>query len=294
MIDKDYKRIAQAIAYINQHTDKQPSLNEVAKHVHLSPYHFQRLFVEYSGVSPKQFLQILTVQNAKHWLDQTSTVSEAAFESGLSGSSRLYDHFITIEAVTPGEYKAQGKGLTFHWGTAATEFGEAYIAWTSKGIHQLEFIENNNTTIKRDNLQKKWPQAEIKQDNAYAKNILHKAFSNTHEPIRLWVSGTNFQIKVWQALLTISSGELCSYKTVATRIKQPKASRAVGTAIANNPIAWLIPCHRVIQSSGALGGYRWHPDRKHILLTKELLNRTEEINHGKTKRPASAGLKEEK
>ncbi len=273
-MNKDYKRVALAIAYINQHADKQPSLDDVAKHIHLSPYHFQRLFVRYSGVSPKQFLQTLTVQNAKQWLDQTSSVSEAALASGLSGSSRLHDHFITIEAITPGEYKSQGKGLSFHWGTTATEFGEAYVAWTSKGIHQLEFFDDGNTTSKIDTLRKKWPQAKIQQDNEHAERTLQKIFAKPHKPMRLWVSGTNFQIKVWQALLTISSGELCSYKKVATRIEQPKASRAVGTAIAQNPIAWLIPCHRVIQSSGVLGGYRWQPERKRILLTKELLDRT--------------------
>ncbi len=273
-MNKDYERIAQAIAYINQHSEKQPSLDEVAKHIHLSAYHFQRLFVQYSGVSPKQFLQTLTVQSAKYWLGQTSSVTEAALASGLSGSSRLHDHFITIEAITPGEYKSQGKGVTFHWGTAPTEFGEAYVAWTSKGIHRLEFLDNNNITLTIDTLRNKWPQAKIQQDNEYAGKILQKVFSDTHEPMRLWVSGTNFQIKVWQALLTISSGELYSYKAIATRIEQPKASRAVGTAIAQNPIAWLIPCHRVIQSSGVLGGYRWNPERKHILLTKELLHRT--------------------
>ncbi|MFL0801505.1 MAG: methylated-DNA--[protein]-cysteine S-methyltransferase [Agarilytica sp.] len=273
-MNKDYERVALAIAYINQHADKQPSLDDVAKHIHLSPYHFQRLFVQYSGVSPKQFLQTLTVQNAKQWLNQTNSVSEAALASGLSGSSRLHDHFITIEAITPGEYKSQGKGVTFHWGTASTEFGEAYVAWTSKGIHRLEFLDNHNTPLTIDTLRNKWPQAKIQQDNQYAEKILQKVFSDTHEPMRLWVSGTNFQIKVWQALLTISSGELYSYKAIATRIEQPKASRAVGTAIAQNPIAWLIPCHRVIQSSGVLGGYRWNPERKHILLTKELLDRT--------------------
>ncbi len=270
-MNKDYERIAQAIAYINTHTDKQPSLDEVARHIHLSPHHFQRLFVQYSGVSPKQFLQTLTVQNAKYWLDKTSSVTEAALESGLSGSSRLHDHFITIEAITPGEYKSQGEGLSFFWGTSSTDFGEAFIAWTPKGIHRIEFIDHNNTETLINRLKKEWPSAAVKEESKQAKITLGKIFSNTHEPMRLWVKGTNFQIKVWQALLTISSGELCSYKTIAARIDQPKASRAIGTAISHNPIAWLIPCHRVIQSSGVLGGYRWNPDRKHILLTKEFL-----------------------
>lgn len=275
VMNQDYSRIAKAIEYLETHVKEQPSLEELAQHVNLSSHHFHRMFVQYSGVSPKQFLQLLTLGQAKRWLDQSSSLETAALESGLSGNSRLHDHFVTIKGITPGEYKSLGRDMSFYWGVTLTEFGKTLIVWTEKGIHLLVFIndEEPEKEIKNtlDELSLQWPEASFNQNNGQADALIQNSFSNTHKPLRLWVSGSNFQISVWQALLKIPKGNITTYGKLAQQLGSPNASRAVGNAIGKNPIAYLIPCHRVIQSSGAIGGYRWKPSRKKILLAKEFL-----------------------
>ncbi len=268
---RDYYRIADAIDFLTTNSVAQPTLDQLAEHVHLSPHHFHRMFVRYCGVTPKQFLQVLTVRHAKQILDRQKPTMEAALASGLSGNNRLYDHFVNIEAITPGEYKTKGRGVNFSWGTAATVFGDAFIAWTAKGIHRIEFVDTAQTEGMLARLKRSWPQASFTNHQEDAGNTLNKIFTGVDEPFNLWVAGTNFQIMVWKALLAVHPGELRTYQFIARSIDRAGASRAVGTAIGNNPIAYLIPCHRVIQSSGALGGYRWSASRKRTMLARETL-----------------------
>ncbi len=267
----DYSRIEKAIAFLDSHSKQQPSLEQIAAHIHLSPHHFHRLFVDYSGLTPKQFLQLFTLKSAKTWLNQSSSLEVAALESGLSGTSRLHDHFVTIEAITPGEYKTNGRGTTFFWGTAHCDLGSVFIVWTPKGIHQLAFLSEDENDI-RDSLTEltqQWPEATFTQNQSKANKFVGDIFSNPGKPLRLWVQGSNFQINIWRALLQIPKGSIVSYGTIAEKIGKPSASRAVGNAVGSNPIAYLIPCHRVIQKSGILGGYRWNPSRKKLLLSRE-------------------------
>ncbi len=269
-MNRDYQRIADALNFIDAHHQEQPTLDEVAAHLGMSPHHFHRMFVRYCGVTPKQFLQILTVNAAKQWLQESTSVDESAEHVGLSTGSRLFDHFVTIDAITPGEFKTQGKGLCFYWGHASTTFGEMFIAWTDKGIHRLSFIETDTSWQEElSALKLQWPAAECIHDNPHAQQHINQIENKQAIPLRLWVKGSNFQIKVWQGLLNIPTGHICSYQNLAKHIGRPSAARAVGSAIGSNPIAWLIPCHRVIQATGAIGGYRWQPTRKKILLAKE-------------------------
>jgi len=248
----------------------QPTLEQLAAHVNLSPYHFHRIFVRYCGVTPKQFSQVLTVKNAKKILDQQKSTMEAALASGLSGHSRLHDHFINIEAVSPGEYKSKGQDMNFFWGVASSIFGDAFIAWTDRGIHRIEFLTKDVLDILSE-LKKIWPKAVFIKKQIDAEATINNIFTGVDRPLKLWVDGTNFQVMVWKALLSINPGELRTYQFIARSVKRASASRAVGNAIGKNPIAYLIPCHRVIQNSGALGGYRWNATRKRVMLTKEAL-----------------------
>ena len=269
----DYHKIEQAIGFIQANRQQQPSLQAIANHVNLSAYHFQRLFSRWAGISPKRFLQVLTLADAKQHLatcsDSTLTVSESL---GLSSSSRLYDHFVQLNAVTPSEYKTQGMGLTIYIGFFTTPYGEVFIASTDKGICQLLFCEQHTHTQFTDNLQKDWPKATIIKNQSYNKPFIEQIFFQAEKqaPLSLWVKGTNFQINVWQALLNLQAGQLASYSDIATAIHKPGASRAVGSAIGSNPIAFCIPCHRVIQQSGNLGGYRWGIARKQAILAREM------------------------
>lgn len=264
----NYERIAKAIAYIQHNFRHQPSLEELAAHVHISPFHFQRLFTEWAGTSPKKFLQYISVSYAKSLLEnQKHTVFETIYETGLTSSSRLHDLFVQIEGMTPAEYKNGGQNLTIYYSFSFTPFGESLIASTEKGICYMAFVED--TTQGFYDLQKKFPNATyIKKEldiHCEVNGIFNR--ENTNLPqLKLHLKGTPFQLKVWEALLKIPMGSLSTYGTIAKQINHEKASRAVGTAIGSNPIAYLIPCHRVIQSTGVFGGYMWNPTRKAAII----------------------------
>jgi len=266
--DMNFTRIAQAIDYIKANFKNQPGLDEVAEKVHLSPFHFQKMFTEWAGVSPKKFLQYISLEHAKKILEAGgSTLFDAAYETGLSGTGRLHDLFINIEGMTPGEFKNGGEKLSINYSFAETPFGSIIAASTHKGICHLAFAENEEEALKQ--LKNRFPNAKYKQmTDMIQQDALH-AFSykpHTMEKIKLHLKGTPFQIKVWEALLRIPAGGLCTYGSIARIIDNPKASRAVGSAVGDNPVAFLIPCHRVIQSSGVLGNYHWGNSRKAAMI----------------------------
>ena len=264
----DYDRIAQAITFIIKRANHQPTLAQIAAHVHLSPFHFQRLFSRWAGVTPKRFLQVLTVERAKQLLHESKAILEVADCVGLSSGSRLYDHFVQLEAITPGEYKQGGIDLTIEYGVHSTPFGDAIIAVTPRGICYLAFLTDVGIEAHLAGLYHRWPHAQVQKNPEKTLAIMETLFNTATQldrPLSLHVSGTNFQISVWKALLRIPPAMLTSYTQVAAAIGQPRAARAVGTAIGANPVAFLIPCHRVIQQSGKLGGYHWGETRKHAI-----------------------------
>lgn len=266
-MDRDYRRVADAIDYIATHARTQPSLERVAAHVGLSPFHFQRIFRRYAGVTPKQFLAALTLDSAKVLLDDQASVLDASLEVGLSSPARLHDHFVTLEAMTPGEYKNEGGELTIRLGLAQTPFGVMRVGTTARGICMLDFADDAASFESPTRL---WPRATFVQDDALAHTIAQQLFEGEGGPaIHLHVRGTNFQVRVWNALLSIHGGAIRTYKDVALAIGEPTASRAVGNAIAHNPVGLLIPCHRVITSTGSFGSYRWGAARKRALLAWE-------------------------
>jgi AraC family transcriptional regulator, regulatory protein of adaptative response / methylated-DNA-[protein]-cysteine methyltransferase len=274
----DYERIAMAIDFIRSHAHLQPSLNDIANHIGLSSSHFQRLFSRWAGISPKRFLQILTLEYAQQLLQETNmSVFDVSTNVGLSSGSRLYDHFVQLTAVTPAEYKQQGEGLGIFFGIHSTPFGRAFIAVTARGICQLVFIDTQTKDQLVQDLTQAWPLAECIEETEQTATTIEQLFAlkpSNKKPLSLWVKGTNFQINVWRALLTIPEGELQSYKNIAQQIGKPKATRAVGTAIGANPVAFLIPCHRVIRQTGELGGYRWGLTRKQALIARETKNQS--------------------
>ena len=268
----DYERVEAAIRYIRNNVEHQPDLKSVAAHVGLSPYHFQRLFQRWAGVSPKRFLEYLTLEQAKNMLRQSSTVLDASLESGLSGPGRLHDHFVSIEAVTPGEFKKGGEGLLITYAWHDSPFGEAFMAITHRGILALAFCDSSEEESHLVELKKGWPNASFTMDKAAISKIMHGLFDDEgrqKENILLHIRGTNFQVRVWQALLNIPVGSVTSYQAIAECIDKPRSVRAVANAIAANPVAWLIPCHRVLRSNGELSGYRWGPNRKQLMLARE-------------------------
>jgi AraC family transcriptional regulator of adaptative response/methylated-DNA-[protein]-cysteine methyltransferase len=264
----NYSRIEEAIGYITSNFKTQPGLDEIAEKIHLSPYHFQRLFTDWAGVSPKKFLQYISTQHAKNILkDKQATLSDAAFETGLSGTSRLHDLFINIEGMTPGEYKNGGENLLINYSYAETPFGDILVASTTKGICHMAFANNEQEALMM--LQEKFPNARYKQMvDLIQQNALYIFTQDWKKlsKIKLHLKGTAFQLKVWETLLKIPMGQLSTYGNIATKINNPNASRAVGTAIGSNPVAFIIPCHRVIQSSGMFGGYMWGPTRKTAII----------------------------
>ncbi len=266
--ETNYSRIAEAISFINGNFRTQPALEEIAAKVHVSPFHFQRLFTEWAGVSPKKFLQYITVEHAKKMLkEKQATLFETAVETGLSGTGRLHDLFMTIEGMTPGEYKSGGRYLMINYSFAETPFGNILVASTFKGICHAAFAENEEQAL--GVLQKKFPNASYRQMvDVIQQNILCAFTSDWSKlcQVKLHVKGTEFQLKVWEMLLKIPMGRLSTYGHIARQIKVPNASRAVGTAIGDNPVAFLIPCHRVIQSSGVFGGYHWGSVRKAAMI----------------------------
>jgi len=272
----DYQRIEEAIHYLEQNFRAQPSLDELAAHLNLSPFHLQRLFRRWAGISPKRFVQFLTIEHAKTLLAETRTILDTTYEVGLSSPSRLHDLFVTIDGITPGEFKRQGAGIEITYGFHETHFGQCLLATTERGICALFFCDERHEEA-RLALRKKWSAATlIEQPDSTAPLVqqLFPAFSTTNpaqpaQPLRLFLKGTNFQLQVWQALLNIPPGTICSYGDIAQQIDKPRATRAVASAIAANSVAYLIPCHRVLRKSGLMGGYRWRPVRKKAMLAWE-------------------------
>lgn len=268
----NYGRIAKAISYIRQNFRAQPNLEEIANQIHVSPSHFQRMFTEWAGTSPKRFLQYISVEHAKKLLiDGQATLFDAAYETGFSSTSRLHDLFVNIEGMTPAEYKNGGKSLSIHYSFSETPFGNVIVASTLKGICYIAFEEKEDMALV--NLKKRFPNASfLHKHDVFQQQILaifSDDWSNLPQ-IKLHLKGTDFQLKVWEALLKIPMGKLSTYGNLAAQIGKPNASRAVGTAIGNNPVAFLVPCHRVIQSTGIFGGYMWGPDRKTAIIGWEL------------------------
>lgn len=264
----NYDRIAEAIDYIRENFKTQPDLDEIAGKIHLSPYHFQRLFTDWAGVSPKKFLQYISIEHAKAILkEQRATVSDAAFETGLSGTGRLHDLFMTIEGMTPAEYRDGGADLAINYSFAESPFGNILVASTSKGICYMAFTDTVAEPFL--DLRAHFPNAALRQiTDLVQQNALYifsQDWSRLQE-IKLHLKGTEFQLKVWETLLKIPMGGLSTYKDIAGRIGNPKASRAVGSAVGDNPVAFLIPCHRVIQSEGAFGQYHWGATRKTAII----------------------------
>ena len=266
----DYQRIAKAINYLSQHVGQQPTLDEVAAHVHLSAFHFQRLFCQWAGISPKRFLQILTLETAKPLVCGDHSLLQTSERMGLSSASRLYDHFVSLEAVTPGEFKSGGHNLHIEYGLHQTPFGELLLARTQRGICKAAFIDDDNRQYEIRNLYQCWPNALIVENASGSSEVAATicGLLRGEEPpakISLYVHGTNFQVAVWRALLSIGSGDSLNYSDIANQIHKPLSVRAVANAVGANPVALLIPCHRVIRKSGALGGYRWGEERKEAI-----------------------------
>lgn len=264
----DYERITKAIAFIARHAERQPSLADIGAHIGVSAFHFQRLFCRWAGITPKRFLQVLTVERAKPLLRTAKSVLEVSDIAGLSSGSRLYDHFIQLEAVNPGEYQVRGAKLTIDYAIQDTPFGNVFIALTPRGICALAFVESIQPDEQLDTLRIKWPYAQMRACPDRTRSVLTTLFSQKSRQDRLLslhVLGTNFQVSVWKALLQIPPGRVASYAQVAVAIGRPSAARAVGRAVGGNPIAFLIPCHRVIQANGDLGGYRWGLTRKRVM-----------------------------
>ena len=261
--NKAYTVVAHAIEYIRANARRQPSLAEIAASVNLSEYHLQRIFTEWAGISPKRFLQYLTKEHAKQALQESTDILTISMEAGLSGPGRLHDLMISCEAMTPGEIKEKGHGVTVIYGIAKTPFGPAMIGWTPRGICYLAFCDDDGNE-KEQVLSLQWSAATLVRDDAEARNLSGRIFPSTPKPgkLHLLLRGTNFQIKVWEALLNIGSSRLASYSTIARLAGVPKSQRAVGSAFASNNIGFLIPCHRVIQESGNAGIYRWGSNRK--------------------------------
>lgn len=276
----NYNRIAEAIDFYRHNFRDQPSLDTVAEHVHVSPFHFQRMFKDWAGVTPKQFLQYLTLEHAKQVLKKGTEVTlvDAAFESGLSGTSRLHDLFIKVEGMTPGEYKNGGEQLAINYSFAESPFGTIIIASTHKGICYMAFADGEEEVVLQE-LKNQFPNAKYRQlSDTIQQNALFiftQDWNKLHE-IKLHLKGTAFQIKVWEALLRIPMGQLSTYSGIAGKLNQPLASRAVGSAVGANPVAFLIPCHRVIKASGEFGNYHWGSTRKNAMIGWEACKRFSE------------------
>lgn len=273
MDNPDYRRIERAIRFLEEHTGDQPALDEVARHIGLSPFHCQRLFKRWAGVSPKKFLQFLTIGYAKKLLRNSASVLDTAYEVGLSGPGRLHDLFVSVEAVTPGEFKSLGAELVIRYGFHMTPFGECLVAETERGICSLEFIDTVERSEALAGLRSNWQEARIIEDENAGESAIKRIFSGNAAgvpgDVKLLLRGTNFQLKVWEALLRIPEGAVVTYGDLADTIGSPGSHRAIGNAVSHNPIACLIPCHRVIRSTGDPGGYKWGVPRKKAILARE-------------------------
>ncbi len=276
----NYQRIEQAIRYLEENFYHQPELDEVAEKVHLSPFHFQRIFAEWAGISPKRFLQFLTVDFLKGKLKESKNLIDAADAAGLSSQSRIYDLFTTLEAVTPQEYKQRGSGICIQYGFHETTFGLALIGVTDRGICWLSFLQaDQEPCTELEKMKTHWHNSVFKEDAELTESFIQKIFNKlpisvgkevSGEGLHVFVKGTNFQIKVWEALLKIPMGSITTYQTIASTINSPRAMQAVGSAVGSNHIAYLIPCHRVIRKDGILGEYRWSAARKKSMIGWEM------------------------
>ncbi|MEK6236800.1 MAG: methylated-DNA--[protein]-cysteine S-methyltransferase [Planctomycetales bacterium] len=266
----DYQRVEQAIRFVDARREDQPTLAEIAAHVGLSAPYLQRVFKRWAGVSPKRFWQFLTVEHARRLLRNSSTVLDAANVSGLSSQGRLHDLFVSVEAVTPGECKRLGDELIIRYGFHSTPFGESLLACTDRGVCWLSFLVGQGRAAALRELVEEWPLAVIREDETQTGEISRRIFEplggGEQFPLKLLLKGTNFQVQVWRALLKIPEGSTASYQGLAKSLDRPRASRAVGSAVGRNPIAYLIPCHRVLRQVGELSGYRWGVARKQAML----------------------------
>jgi AraC family transcriptional regulator, regulatory protein of adaptative response / methylated-DNA-[protein]-cysteine methyltransferase len=277
---EDYRRVEEAILFLERNAHRQPTLKEIAESVHLSEYHFQRLFTRWVGISPKRFLQFLTKEGAKQLLDSSGNVLDVSYAVGLSGPGRLHDLFVATEAVTPGEYKRGGEGLEIAYGFHPSPFGECLLGVTGRGICHLAFVVGDREAALGE-LRRFWPEARLREDPELTGPLLGRIFgleeasldqdslNKASSPLTLYLRGTNFQIKVWEALLRIPPGKVTTYAGIASALGMPSASRAVGNAVARNPIPLIIPCHRVIRKAGEFGKYRYGSARKKAMLAWE-------------------------
>lgn len=271
----DYHRIERAIRFLDASAPARPSLDEVAQHVGVSPFHLQRLFTRWAGISPKRFSQVLALEYAKGLLRQARSLLDATYDAGLSSGGRLHDLFVRLEAVTPGEFRSGGAGLRITTGFHESPFGDGYLGITERGVAWLSFADGDRDAA-RQALASRWPGATIDEKPRAVAGVATRIFRALEirdpaslVPLSLLVRGTNFQVKVWNALLRIPVGTVATYEDIARSVGTPSAVRAVGTAVGHNPVAFLIPCHRVIRSTGALGGYRWGLERKRAMLAWE-------------------------
>lgn len=270
----DYERIARVIRYLDKSHTEQPDLAKLARQVGLSQHHFHRLFTSWAGITPKDFLQCLTLSNARELLRQGKSVLDAALDTGLSSPSRLHDLCVSLEAASPGEVKSGGEGWMIMAGFADSPFGKCLVGQSHRGVCHLSFVESREEDAALAELQTQWPRARLQPNNGVASRLAERIFhpttvENSSAPLRAFVRGTPFQVRVWRALLQVRGGTLVSYGGLAAAVNQPAAARAVGSAVGKNPLAYLIPCHRVIRETGALGDYRWGQVRKRAILAWE-------------------------
>ena len=270
----DYRRIENALRYIDSHVGEQPTLEVVAEAGGLSPFHFQKLFSRWAGISPKKFLQAVSAERARTVLTESASTLEAAWSTGLSGTGRLHDLIVSVDAVAPGAFGTGGSDLCIYWGIGTSPFGYCFVGLTDRGICRLEFHDKADPDGGVERLRGDWPEASIVRDEAKVETVLERVFDGvamSGDPrLGLLVRGTNFQIQVWRALIAIPEGRLTTYGDIAHAIGRDGANRAVGSAVGKNPISYLIPCHRVIRKIGETGGYRWGQERKRVLLAREL------------------------
>jgi AraC family transcriptional regulator of adaptative response/methylated-DNA-[protein]-cysteine methyltransferase len=271
---RDFTRIARAIRFIDANFRAQPRLAAIAQSVRLSEFHFNRLFRRWAGITPRQYLAFVTASAVRAELHGSASVLDAAFSVGLSGAGRLHDLAVTLEAVTPGELKARGEGVTICYGFSSTPFGRALLGSTPRGVCWLSFVEPGADAAAVQALTRHWPQAQLRRDELSAGGLAARIWATTDDsagsgrdtPLRLAVQGTNFQLKVWQALLGLGADSPTTYSALAQALGRQGSARAVGNAVGANPVAWLIPCHNVLRKDGALGGYHWGKDRKRAML----------------------------
>ncbi|WP_316858416.1 bifunctional helix-turn-helix domain-containing protein/methylated-DNA--[protein]-cysteine S-methyltransferase [uncultured Cohaesibacter sp.] len=268
---RDYDTIRRSIEFLTEHWREQPSLERLAHHVGLSPHHLQRLFTRWTGgLSPKGFIQAVTLDHAKQLLEQSASVMDVAFEVGLSGSSRLHDLFVTHEAITPGAYKAKGEGLVIDYGFHPSPFGLALVMVTDYGLAGLAFADPGDEQAALEDMSERWPNARYRQNEEGTRSFANRIFEpqewQEEQPLRITLIGTDFEIRVWEMLLKIPLGNMTTYSTIANHLGKPKAARAVGTAVGKNPISFVVPCHRVLGKGGSICGYHWGLTRKRAIL----------------------------